>query len=93
MSKIYLSRIGVSEGARSAPERTEILIGRSVIKSVSVSVCLCVQGFLALAPERKDRLGRGWYQKTQRSAGKTMVLVSCRSVPRVKCHVTPRDSR
>ena len=65
-------------------------LGRACL-SVGQSVCQSVQGLLLIAPERTVRSGRDKHQKMRQSAGTTMAFVTWRHVPRVTCHVPPRE--
>ena len=55
-----------------------------------VSVCLFVQAFSGIAPERLGRSGPARHRSTRRLAGTTMVPNRDRSVARGTCHVPPR---
>ena len=54
-------------------------------------VCVFVQAFPGIAPERLVRSGAGWHRRTRRNAGTTVVPVAGRSAARGKWHVPPRD--
>ena len=64
--------------------------GRAVCRSVSQSVCQCVQAFSSIAPDRRSRSGRDQHQKMRQSSGTTMVVATWRHVSRVARHVPPR---
>ena len=65
---------------------------KKVGRLVFVSVCVCVQAFPGIAPERLVRSGPGWHRWTPRNAGTTMVPVGGRSAARGSWHVPPRES-
>ena len=64
---------------------------KSWAAGVSESVCLCVQAFPGIAPERLVRSGRGWYRSTRRNARTTLVPVAGRPAARGTWHVPPRE--
>ena len=64
---------------------------KSWAAGVCESVCLCVQAFPGIAPERLDRSGRGWYRSTRRNARTTLVPVAGRPAARGTWHVPPRE--
>ena len=64
---------------------------KSWAAGVCQSVCVFVQAFPGIAPERLVRSGPGWHRWTRRNAGTTVVPVAGRSAARGTWHVTPRE--
>ena len=64
---------------------------KSWAAGVCQSVCLCVQAFPRIAPERLVRSGPGWHRWTRRNAGTRMVPVAGRPAARGTWHVPPRE--
>ena len=64
---------------------------KSWAAGVCESVCVFVQAFPEIAPERLVRSGPGWHRWTRRNAGTTVVPVAGRSAARGTWHVAPRE--
>ena len=67
-------------------------VGEKKLAGSCLSVCVCVQAFPGIAPERLVRSGRGWHRWTRGNAGTNMVPVAGRPAARGSWHVPPRES-
>ena len=67
-------------------------VGEKKLAGSCLSVCVCVQAFPGIAPDRLVRSGPGWHRWTRRNAGTTMVPVAGRPAARGSWHVPPRES-
>ena len=54
-------------------------------------MCVSVQAFSSIAPDRRSRSGPDKHHSMRPSAGTTMALVTWRHVARGTCHVPPRE--